>query len=142
MIHPVPKPVRREKKPRKPIKRVNAKRRKANQARAYGGQDRVLFVKSLPCVFGKPWGECAGEIHNHHIMNGGMRRKADAKAIVPVCTHHHAELHQMGATGMQYKHQVDLTVAAAHTEIRWQIARGLRTDTQIEHRRPSVGGKA
>lgn len=124
MIHSVPKPARQERKPRRPVKRVNAKRRRKEWGRAYGSPERVQFVASLPCAFGGRWERCAGKIENHHTRNGGRGRKGDAATIVPLCTLHHDELHDKGVATMEEQYGVDLKAEAALTETRWQIASG------------------
>lgn len=108
---------------RTPLKRggrvrpVNAKRRKKNWSRAHHSVERVLFVKSLPCVYAEDSERCAGEIHNHHTRNDGKSRKGPYTSIVPLCTLHHVKLH--AAAGMLPA--VDLKAAARHTEIQWLI---------------------
>ena len=119
---------------RKPVKRVNAKRKAKNWSRAYGSEERVAFVQSLPCVFGGQSSPCAGVIANHHTESGGRGRKADAETVVPLCTRHHLELHQAGATAMETVYGVDLKAEAALTETRWQIASGISV-TQVEQQR-------
>lgn len=58
------------------IRPVNAKRRKKNFQRAYGGEDRVLFVKSLPCVVPNRGGwHHSGPIDVTHIQGGGVSRE-------------------------------------------------------------------
>lgn len=106
------------------VKPVNAKRKKANWARAYGSDERVEFVASLPCVVQRPSSPCAGTIENAHVANGGRGRKADADRVAPICTAHHQELHQIGQQSFEARYGVDLKVAARITEMRWQIASG------------------
>ena len=124
---------------RKPIKRVNAKRKAKNWSRAYGSEERVAFVKSLPCVFVGGSTLCAGVIANHHTATGGRGRKADANTIVPICTFHHLELHQVGANAMQARYDVQLAMEARLTERRWLIASGNRV---IVEQLPAPSGGA
>lgn len=65
---------------RKPIAKRNPKRKAKEFARAYGSDERVEFVRWLPCLL------CARmPSQNAHVGNGGMSRKADADRIVPLC---------------------------------------------------------
>jgi hypothetical protein len=133
-VYPVPKPARREKKPRKPVKRRNAKRYRANWSRAFGSPERRKFVASLPCVFARDSEPCAGKIENHHTANDGKSRKGNYDTIVPLCTRHHGILHRFGVAGMERSYRVNLKVAAAHTELRWKIAQGI-SGTELEQQR-------
>jgi hypothetical protein len=63
-------------KPLRPKKRTNAE-----FARIYGSEERVLWVKSLPCLV---CGKLPSD--NHHIVNEGMGRKASYRLIVPLCS--------------------------------------------------------
>lgn len=81
-------PLRRSRMaPRKTrVKRVNAKRKAANFARAYGSAERVAFVRSLPCA------ACGlvGYSENAHVGGAGKGagRKSDADQIAPLCGPH------------------------------------------------------
>lgn len=106
---------------RKPLKARNPKRRKAEFARAYGGADRVAFVKSLPCAV------CLirGHTENAHVGNGGMGRKSDYRMIVPLCAPiggmpgHHELLHAWGRKFFEASYGVDLDAIANATERAW-----------------------
>lgn len=98
----------------KKINTVNAKRREAERARAYGPRARRDWLTSQPClVCGTTPTEQA------HTVSGGMGRKADADTIVPLCHAHHAEQHAHGAATFEARYSVDLAAAAADTERRW-----------------------
>lgn len=63
-----------------PVKKKNAKRAKANHARAYGGE-YADWIRSLPCVAcGSP-----GLVEAAHVRAGGIGYKSDAKWLVPLC---------------------------------------------------------
>jgi hypothetical protein len=110
-----PKPAKREKQARKPVKRRNQKRYSANWARAYGSPERVEWVNAQPCV-----GCFGGEPReNHHIKTGGKGRKADARFIVTLCAACHDDLHQHGRQRFEERYAIDLEVEAAATEARW-----------------------
>ncbi len=86
----VPKPKPRAKKTsrpiprRKPVKRVNVKRKASEFARCYGSRERVKWVKSLGC-------DMCGlrPSENAHTVTDGMGRKAGYETIVPLCRLHH-----------------------------------------------------
>lgn len=84
--------------------------------RAYGSEERVDFVKALPCVVNF---RCDGPVQNAHHGTGGTGRKADADRIFPCCTKHHAEIHQQGVISFQEKYDVDLDWWCAATEKAW-----------------------
>lgn len=119
------KPLPRSQKPlkRTPVKRVNAKRRKKNHARAYGGAGRIAFVKSLPCVVkGRPDGfpvRHDGPIEVMHTKSGGTARKADARLTVPCCQYHHRNAHTWGIETWQRAYGVDLEHEAANVAGHW-----------------------
>lgn len=75
------------------VKARNRKRHSREWVRAYGSQDRVKFVKSLPCVV-TGCGNAPSE--NMHTGTGGAGRKGDADTIVPACAEHHRFAHQHG----------------------------------------------
>ncbi|HEV8448629.1 MAG TPA: hypothetical protein VGQ44_17485 [Gemmatimonadaceae bacterium] len=87
-----PKPAKREKSPRKPMKRsrIAAKKRNASDfARIYGSKARVRWIKEQDCWW---CGRAATEempSDNAHTVNGGKSRKADFYTILPLCRAHH-----------------------------------------------------
>ncbi len=102
---------------KKPVNPVNRARKAANFARAYGSEDRVEWVQSLPCcVCGR------SPSQNAHIRTGGMGRKSDARFIVPLCAKDHAE--QEGRTAAFERDRRlpagFLERAAADLEALWQ----------------------
>jgi hypothetical protein len=97
------------------IPRVNRQRKSKNWTRAYGSVERVLFVRSLPCVM---CGAVPSE--NAHIETGGMGRKADYTKIVPLCKSGHDAFHVYGRDYFKHRSYLDLEAAAAETEARWR----------------------
>ena len=97
-----PKPKPREKKPPKPI-RKNVQRSADEFVRCYLSEDRVEWVKSLPCIV--PDCMSLSQSENAHIEGGGTGRKADYTKIVPLCPGHHRRwahsLHNMGREGVR-----------------------------------------
>lgn len=69
--------LKRGKRPRT----ANPKRKAREFERAYHSEERVLFVKGLPCCACK----VVGHSENAHIETGGIGRKADYTKIVPLC---------------------------------------------------------
>lgn len=120
-LYPAPKPSPRSPKALKRLQRAtgvrkrNPGRRKSEFARAYGSRERVAFVKRQPCV------SCASRsnIQNHHIVNGGAGRKADAALIVPLCGNCHWVWHHYG---VQYLPRLNWPGLAASTELAWRLA--------------------
>ncbi len=115
--HPAPKPPVKEKSPRKPVRRRNVVRRRAEWLRAYGSEDRVRFINSLRCIADN--GYC-GDIENAHVgRNSGAGRKGDADKIVPLCQYHHWCLHNFGREAFEWVHG-NLEKSAKETEKIWQ----------------------
>lgn len=101
------------------MKRANRKRKAETFERAYGGTDRVLFVKSLPCsVLG-----CGNHpSENAHVgVDHGMGRKGDADTIIPLCEAHHKEYHAAGRDSFATKYRVDYSYHAHLTEMAWSM---------------------
>lgn len=75
----------------KQIKKVNRKRKDREFARAYHSKERVLFVKSLGCLYCRMTFGCSAypDVHNAHTENGGSGRKAGYETIIPLCATHH-----------------------------------------------------
>jgi hypothetical protein len=105
---------------RKPVRKSNPKRKAKEFQRAYGGEERVEWVKTLRCAVWCLIGACEGETVNAHTENGGMSRKADAKTIAPLCDKHHREYDDW------FDYMADpyirgvIARAAAQTEAAWQ----------------------
>lgn len=77
---------------RTPVKRVNVTRRASSFARCYGSKERVEWIKSLPCVICRTYGEMQRhETDNAHTENGGRGRKGPYQSIVPLCRRHHED---------------------------------------------------
>lgn len=102
------------------VRPVNAKRKAKNHARAYGGAERIAFVKSLPCIVTMPSAKHYGEIQVAHTKTGGIGRKADSKHTVPLCEYHHANQHTFGVESFQLAYGVDLDAEADRVETAWQ----------------------
>jgi hypothetical protein len=112
------KPLRRSpvKRGQKPIKRtpIRKKKRSASEfARIYGSKERVLFIKSLPCVMANWVGQqCEGVTENAHTEIEGMGRKAGYLTIVPACHIHNDKVRRLFRDIRQS--------LASQTEMRWQ----------------------
>lgn len=117
---PAPKPAPREKKPPKPPRAKNAKRSASEFTRCYGSEERVEWVRSLPCIVPG----CRQLSENAHIIGDGAGRKADADKIVPLCVMHHRSgqyaLHHLGREEFEGTHMVDLGALALDTERCWR----------------------
>lgn len=108
------KPIARGKRPRA----RNPKRCATTFERAYGSVDRVEWVKAQPSVVsGKR------PCENAHIEGDGGSHKADFTKIVPLTFHEHrVELHASRAA-FEAKYGIDLDVAAAQTDARYEASR-------------------
>ena len=91
---------------------------KAEFERVYGPPGRREFVEGLPCIVNSVI--CTAPSHNHHTKNGGMGRKADFDAIVPLCFDHHQEIHTTGAETFAQRYWLNLRESARLTESLWQ----------------------
>lgn len=116
-----PRPSQKPIAKRKPVVKINRRRRKSEFARSYGSRARVAWVKGLPCLVRRE-GNCAGTIDNAHTKTGGMGRKADASTIVPLCQKHHRILHNAGAETFQILYRVSLEHGAFYTQQQWLVA--------------------
>src|SRR5690242_8623293 len=97
---------------RKRLKRERDKaRRDADFLRAYGGEERVEWVKLQPSVV-------SGKVPcvNAHVRVGGMGMKGDYCWIVPLTDEEHRELGECGRASFEAKYAVDLDTAAGRTE--------------------------
>lgn len=107
-----------------PLKKSNVRRKQREFQRAYGGHERVAFVKSLPCIVSYVTGAtCSGPIDNAHVTDDGSKgkgRKAGAACIAPICRQHHMDLHAHGDIAFQNVFGISLQDAAAVTERAWQ----------------------
>lgn len=103
------------------IKPRNAKRKAAAFERAYGGEARVAFVKSLPCVLAGQH-SCRAPMDVSHITTGGVGRKADACLTVPTCRAAHQRFHAIGRAAFELRYTVDLDAIASHVEAEWRRA--------------------
>lgn len=79
-------PLPRSSKPiarRKPVKRVNAKRKAKAFTFSYGSMERVQFVRQQPCANCGVVGQTENA-HGHHEKRG-KGQKASALSIIPLC---------------------------------------------------------
>lgn len=119
MIRAVPKPPKREKRPRSRLVRKPKKRNRsaAEFKRVYGSEERVRWVTSLGC--GVPTCFLPERVENAHVVSGGKGRKSDARFIAPLCRFHHQELHGVGIKTFCRWYAVDLVALAESVERRW-----------------------
>ena len=110
---------RKTPKPRKSVRRSNAKRRSREFVRAFGSDERVAWVRALDCFVSYSVA-CDGPIENAHTESGGAGRRADARFIVPLCRKHHRQLHELGVDTFGRAYKVDLRFAASRVEENWQ----------------------
>ncbi len=107
-----------------PPKKTNPARKAREFRRTYHSIERVLFVKSLPCIV------CGvTPCDNAHVgrLGKGAGRKADYTQIVPLCgaasrnvVGHHYELDAMvGPEEFQRTYGINLAHAMAETQEKW-----------------------
>lgn len=71
---------------RKPLKKVNAKRRKRESLRAYGTEERRVWMTSRDCLTcGQPSTEERRSQQSHLRSKSGAGRKGDARYTIPSC---------------------------------------------------------
>mgnify|MGYP003672380500 FL=1 len=103
---------------------TRTQRRKAERLRAYGGTERIKFVRSMGCsicgwVTTQPRPGLEHPIENAHTRSGGTGRKADADTIIPLCWTHHDE-YDGGKKTFAAKYSFDPIARAAEVESAWQ----------------------
>jgi len=100
---------------RTPIRPRNDKRRDREWTRAYGSEERVQWVQSLPSV-------ASGETPsvNAHVRTGGTGRKADARWIVPLTWDEHEKLHRVGVKSFEATYGIDLESEARRIDKMWR----------------------
>lgn len=86
----------------RPIRRKP--RSKAATIRIYGTPAHQQFLRSLPCLGCARIGTDERPHHLHHVRNGGLSKKADAKYQVPLCCLCHAELHGLNGGQQTFEH--------------------------------------
>ncbi len=118
------KPLPRSTKPLKRgrVRRVNKERKAREFARAYGGEARLAWIHAHPCLAtDHEWDFCDGKMEAAHTESGGTGRKADASTLVPLCKHHHRQLHAWGHATFERSYHISLTDQAAFCEAQWQL---------------------
>lgn len=131
---------------RKPVKKRNAKRAKANHERAYGAKRD--WIADQPCAV---CGHLAPSDPAHTKGDGGIGHKSSAKYLIPLCrsrllaraveqTHRpskgsvfvrqrvveewldgcHRDSHRIGVKSFEAKHNVSLVALAEKYERLWQ----------------------
>lgn len=97
-------------------KKKSAAAKAKDFARKYGSEERVGFVRSLPCV-------CCWRApsENAHTKSGGVGRKADYTTIVPLCKTHHTLAHTKGMKTVGEMFKVDWELSARLTQARWLV---------------------
>lgn len=96
--------------PRSELPPVNRKRRAANFARSYG--EHAEFIRQQPCCIGHPLCRMY-RVEAAHTESGGIGRKAHRRTLVPLCSLHHASLHNAGVLTFERVCNVDLKALAA-----------------------------
>ena len=86
-------------------------------AAAYHSVERIQWVRRLACVV--PGCETR-PAENHHTRAGGMGMKAHYSTIVPLCHHHHQQLHTIGVLTFERRYGLDLAQEAAAVQTRWE----------------------
>lgn len=126
-------------KPTKARKRIkpNSKRQKTNRKKNFHLNERVDYIKSLPCLV---CGNTPSD--NEHVRSRGAG--GTYKDIVPLCRTHHNERHQLGRDtfgekyGKDFTHEV-LLKKAAEIELQWlnyekEFIKGIKDPQTDAHR--------
>ena len=96
-----------------PLKPQNRARRAKERERAYGPEERREWLTRQPCVFCGRIGTDERPNHQHHIVTGGVGRKADADKLVSLCAVCHRLEHAGNLPGeMNWEHEARRTEAA------------------------------
>ena len=93
-------PLSRKSRPkaRKPLPKVNAKRKASEFVKCFGSRARVAAIKTLPCVVCGKWPS-----ENAHARSRGAG--GTWRHVIPLCKEHHTEQHACGTVfygGMLY----------------------------------------
>lgn len=92
--------------------------RESDRVRSPG---HLKWVRGHDCILSNR-GECGGKIEAHHVSqdgNAGMGVKAPDDCVVPLCSAHHAEGHNIGWVTFAVRYGVDLLAIAA---MLWRIS--------------------
>ena len=112
-------------KRKKPMNKVNPKRRQKERTRAYGSPRRREWYASQPCVACGRQASRAEPNHNCHIkphtgLPSGVGRKGDKEEVVTLCPACHFELDQvLGQRAFEDKWQIDLDFKAILQNDEW-----------------------
>lgn len=98
-------------KTKTPIRPKNPKRAAKLRKKQFGGAYRDLIVSLGCCVCGRSPSEPA------HVKSRGAG--GTAKDMVPLCSEHHREQHQIGIRSFERKHGIDLAELARVYWSRW-----------------------
>jgi len=95
--------------------RVDTRPRRQNSGKAAIERSHLphlQWLRGRPCLIAGT--DCDGRMEAAHVDHAGGKgtslKVADYKAV-PLCQHHHAELHR-GAKTFEATHKIDLTAAA------------------------------
>lgn len=121
------KPVRRKTslRPKTPnplkrgrIKPTNPKRKAKAFAKAYHSEERVEFIRTLPCAV--DWCD-ATRSDNAHIAGAGAGLKAGYVLVIALCRAHHTRLdtHPEGRRGFEQEYGLNLPQIAQTTHAAW-----------------------
>jgi hypothetical protein len=115
-----------------PRSRLRPKKRSAESfARIYGSQERVRWVKSLPCVGCGAIPSEERPTENAHTVTGGKGRKADAATIAPLCHGCHTKYDRHLPPFRDDAARELVKVAAFATYAQWERMGGLEPVSSI-----------
>ena len=95
------------------------KRKPGEWERIYGSEERVAWVKTLPCLCCDREGTPADPIVNAHTKVDGTSRKAGYRWIVPLLDSHHKKQGQNGWSAIGLTREVAQKYAGYVEEL-WQ----------------------
>lgn len=96
--------------------KIRPKKRSAKETeRIYGPTLFRSWIHRQPCVVSG----VRGNIECVHVVTGGMGRKADWTATVPMAGELHRELHRIGIKSFEAKYDINLVALAAKTRARY-----------------------
>lgn len=107
-------------------KKRTAAEQRAEDERKYGSEERIAWLKSLPCIACR----VVGFSEVAHTRTGGTGRKADARFTVPLCGPRmqdgffvagcHRKQHDVGRSEFERDYDLLLDEEAEKTEAAWQ----------------------
>lgn len=139
-----PKPRRKPKKVRKPLKRSPVTRGKKIKRFARLREPKLLaYVRTLPCILRTirvTGGPCEGITEAAHLKSRGAGG-ADKFNVIPLCTKHHREQHRIGIQSFAAKYVPGWIGVADPSIVRWAELQLIAVRITAEYGRITADGE-